>query len=158
MSGIRSATKPRHKRQGPATDADKSLIQDIIAQTPGGLSNGQVNALAIVLQRSRAKTKELVEEAALKVAERAERYADIHMRVTEEALANGDAKSLEVAARASQWAMENINVDGVGVIEKAANKPAAPSVMIGIRVGGLNETPSEASKGIEVLEAKVDPE
>jgi hypothetical protein len=140
-----AVAKPKrkvYKRPGSPSDAEKGLVADVVANSPGGLSPTQQNALATVLKRGRGVVKQMVEDAAMTLAERAGRYADIHLQTTEAALANGDAKSLEVAARASQWAMENINVDGTGVVEKPASKPTGPSVMIGIKLGGM-QTPSD---------------
>ena len=140
---VEAKPKPRkrHKKLGSFTDAEKTIVEDIVAQSPGGLNTSEVNALARVLRRNREIIKAAVIEAAETLADRAGRYADIHLQTTEAALANGDAKSLEVAARASQWALENISVDGVAVVEKKADKPTGPQINIGVIVGGKNETP-----------------
>ena len=151
-----SVKKPRrsYKRQGKLSDGDKHLIEDVIAQTPGGLSTGQQHALAVVLRKSRDVVKRAIEDAHDNLAERAGRYADIHLQTTETALSNGDAKSLEVAARASQSAMENINVDGVGVVEKKPDKPVGNQVIVGIQLGGM-QTPEVTVTEVSIEGAKV---
>lgn len=140
--------KPVRKPRKALTEGEQHVIEDIIAQVPGGLTMRQQSALATVLRRPRNMVKQAVAEAALELADRAQRYADIHMKATEVALENGDAKSLEVAARASQWALENINVDGTRVVEKAPDKPTGPAIQIGIMVGGKN-IPSESVIDVE---------
>lgn len=140
----------RLKHAGKPSELEKGLIADVLANSPGGLSVREVSALATVMRRSKDVIRRAVEEAHDTLIERAGRYADIHMQAVETALENGDAKSLEVAARASQWAMENINLDGQGVVEKPAAKPMGPSIQIGIALGGMNKQEST-----EIIEAKV---
>jgi len=134
------------KRIGAITQTEKELVAAVVMDQPREMSVVQVNSLAKALRRSREQMRELVENARDNFVCRAERYVDIHLETAEAALANGDAKSLEVASRSAQWAMENMASDGVRIVDKPTKEDTSPKVYVGIKIGGLNEAPVVVSK------------
>ncbi len=102
------------------------------------VSEGQVTALAKVLRRSTDDAKKLIEDAKDVLINNTKRYATIHMQATEDALTEGSAKSLDVATKAAQWALENIAEGATRVVEKAAPAATGTKVMVGIQFGGRN--------------------
>ena len=133
--------KPRKKiftkRQGSPTKAEKELVAQFVMDQPGGITPRQTTSLARVLRRSKELTKQMIEDARENFVESAGRYVDIHKQATEAALANGDAKSLEVAVRGSQWALENLSEEGVRIVDKASSESTGTKIMVGIQVGGI---------------------
>lgn len=130
--------KIRHyKRTGPVTPEEKLVVAHFIAAQKQELSAAQERGLAQTLNRSTDMVKRIIDEAKLTFVERAGRYVDLHMETVETALANGDAKSLEVARRGSEWAIEHASMDGHRVVE--AEKVAADTgvkIVVGVQVGG----------------------
>jgi hypothetical protein len=63
-----------------------------------------------------------------------------------------DPKALDVAARASQWAMENLSAEGQRIVDKpAAGKgDMGPRILVGINLGGMNSKPA-----VDVVEIPV---
>lgn len=112
------------------------------------MAPAQVHSLAKALRRSRTAVRQAVEDARDTFVERAGRYVDIHMTTVEAALANGDAKSLEVAARGAQWALEHVSADGVRVVEKTEANPGL-KVAIGIKIGGVDTPVTAAATVVE---------
>ena len=127
------------KRRDKPTDTEKALIAQVVADQPGGILPSQVTALATALRRPKELTKQLVEEAKENFVASAGRYVDIHKEATEAALANGDSKSLEVAVRGSQWALENLSAEGVRIVDKVSTESTGPKIMIGIKLGGMTD-------------------
>lgn len=129
------------KRLGPVTDIEKDMVAKFVLDQPAAITPSQTNALARVLRRSKDVTKRLIEEAKDKLVDSTERYVDIHRQTVETALSNGDAKSLEVALKGSQWAMEHISQDGTRVVDKAGSGGgnSGTKVLIGVQIGGLRE-------------------
>ena|ERR1700674_3152186 len=134
------ATKKRQqkRRKSPLTPEEKGIIDQVILDSPGGLATSQERGLSQALCRPLAALKPYIEEAREKFVKRAPRYTDIHIAAAEKALANGDAKSLEVATRASAWALENISTENERVIERPTIGPVGQKIMIGIKVGGVD--------------------
>ena len=73
----------------------------------GELSNDQVYGLARALRYKPERIKEVIATARENFVESSIRYVEIHKQAAEQALLNGDPKSLDVAARAAQWAIES---------------------------------------------------
>jgi hypothetical protein len=55
-----------------------------------------------------------------------------------------DPKALDVAARASQWAMENLSAEGQRIVDAptAGKGNLGPRIVVAVRVGGLNDKPT----------------
>jgi hypothetical protein len=144
----RSTLKPtgitRHyPRRGHLSQPEKDLIAAVVMDSPREVDARQINGLAKGLRRRRSAIKEAVEQAREIFLGRAPRYVDIHMQTTEAALAAGDPKSLEVAARSSQWAIEHTSADGASIIEKVTEGSSGVKVIIGVKVGGANNVAAE---------------
>lgn len=127
---------PRGKRSGALTKADKELVARVVLDHPCEVAPQQVNSLAKALRRSRTAIKQAVEEARENFVESAGRYVEIHRAATEQALSDGDN---ETALKGSQWAIAHISHDGARVVEKESSEPSGNRIMIGIRVGGVNQ-------------------
>ena len=136
----RKSHKRLPRRVGTTTQEEKDLVRQFVMDQPGEIQPRQERSLALTMRRSPDTVRHLIAEAKLHLGEAVEHYVDVHRQAVDTALANGDAKSLEVAVRGSQWAMENIAVDGVRVIEQASKTPTGPRIMIGVRIGGANTT------------------
>jgi hypothetical protein len=139
--GVKETLHPKkhktYKRSGTPTKADKVLVAQFVANNAGDVSPVQERALAKVMRRSNELTKQLIDEAREKFLIRAGRYVDIHMETTEKALAIGSDKSLEVAARASQWALEHISEDGARIVERDKTESDGSKIMIGVQIAGM---------------------
>jgi hypothetical protein len=167
MSGARSVItrtappkifEPKSKRGGAISKAEKHLIAQFVRDQPREVTTTQVNSLAKVLRRSKDAVKQMVVEARENFAAEADFYVTSHKKSVERALnvtnkeGEYDAKALDVAARASQWALENLSAEGQRVVDKpsAGKGDSGPRIMVGVSIGGLNtpavvtavETPS----------------
>lgn len=128
------------KRSLKAKDARQQVIVTQTVQEAGGdLRSREVAALARVLHTNKDHVREMVETARSLLAERAVEYVDAHKKAVDKALHNGDAKSLEVAARATQWAMEHIKFEGKSIVDKPGGESGqGTQIIIGIKLGGQN--------------------
>src|SRR2546423_1165453 len=97
------------RRVGPLTKVEKALVDQFVADQPREITPEQVRALAKLLRRSPNTIRQCITQARDDFASHAHRYVEIHHEAVETALAKGDPKSLEVALRGSQWALENIS-------------------------------------------------
>jgi hypothetical protein len=129
----------RGKRGGPLTKPEKDLIAAVVLDQPREMQAPQISSLAHGLRRSKDAVKAAIEDARGEFLGRAGRYVQIHAETTEAALANGDAKSLEVAARSSQWAIERISVDGMQIVERPTDAPTGARIFIGLSLGGTKD-------------------
>lgn len=96
--------------------------------------------IAKVVKRDPETVAKVIKTARAVLGNLAEEYVTSHIEVVRKALANGDAKSLAVAARASEWAIESISEGGERVVDahKAApSLPPGPAFQIGIALGGV---------------------
>lgn len=129
------------KRSGGITGAEKTFIAQFVADQPAEITPAQVTGLARTLRRSKEAIKNVIAEAREDFESDAKRYVEIHKTAVELALANGDSKSLEVAAKGARWAMENISSEGVRIVDKVVGGgPTGPKILIGINLGGVNKS------------------
>ena len=120
-------------------ERQQAIVTQTVQEAGGDLTRHETAALAHTLHRSKDVVREMVEKARETLAKRAVDYVDYHQQAVEQALANGDPKALEVAARASQWALEHISFDGKRVVDKATGaEGGGTKIMIGIQLGGQN--------------------
>lgn len=124
------------KRPGTPTAVEKDIVAALVADQPAEMTNSQVNALARTLRRTKETTRQLIEDAKDRLIDKASRYADIHIAATENALADGDN---EQALKGSQWALTNISGEGARIVEKAVEAPTGGKIMIGIKLGGIDQ-------------------
>ena len=137
-------SKKRHRRDGPPSAEDVKIVEGIVANTPGGLKDADVKALAKVMRRSPEVVQGLIVNAREKFLGSASRYVEIHMSAVESALADGSAAALEQAIKGSQWAIENLAAEGQRIVDKPEkNSGAGVKIMVGVKVGGLNEVKVE---------------
>jgi hypothetical protein len=129
------------KRRGRPTAAEKDFVAQLVMDNPGPMTKSQTDALARVLRRPKEVTLNLIEQARENFQARAGSYVDMHHQAVQTALANGDPKSLEVATRGSQWAIEKISGEGARIVESGPAQvgPGGPRVMIGIKIGQSDE-------------------
>lgn len=126
----------QQKRHGKVTASDKALIARVVLDQPGGMSRAQTNGLAMALRRTRATTKKLIEEAREDFAGDAPDYVRIHKQATERAL---EMDNHDAALKGAQWAISHIALDGARLTEKEAAGPTGSRILIGIKVGGVNQ-------------------
>ncbi len=143
MPGARSVIAKHQKlklyRRGAPSKAEKALVAQVVQDFPGELGPSQVNALAKTIKRTKEAVKEMILQAKENFVSEAESYVALHKKVVEAAYANGDAKSLDVAAKGAQWAIENIGAEGTRIIEAAKTVPQGMKLLIGVNIGGLRE-------------------
>jgi hypothetical protein len=129
----------------------KDIVQTVVDRKRGIVTTKDITALAKVTGASRLEILTIVETAKETFSRGALEYVNIHKEATQAALANGDAKSLDVATRAAQWAIEKLSHEGTRILDAPQAGPAntGTKIMIGIQLGGKNpsfieaETPSE---------------
>jgi acyl-CoA reductase-like NAD-dependent aldehyde dehydrogenase len=159
MSSARSVLKTpqkSYKRYGVPTDADKAVVAQMVMDHPSEVSTKQVNALAVALRRPRHVIKELVERARENFVSHAEDYVRLHFETTQKAAEQDDPKALDAALRGSQWALEHMGAEGVRVVEKAGPTEKGSKILIGIKVGGIDQ-PTTTIALPEVSATSVEP-
>jgi hypothetical protein len=158
--------EPKSKRGGSVSDAEQALVTQFVLDQPREVTTAQVTALSRVLRRTKEAVKEMVVRAREDFSASADFYVKSHKTSVERALnvtnreGEHDPKALDVAARASQWALENLSAEGQRIVDKpsAGKGDMGPRIMVGINIGGLNTKP--AAEVIEISnseEAKVPP-
>jgi hypothetical protein len=129
----------KHKRSGPPTHEERAVIARVVDQTAGQVPPEQVKALAIALDRNVEGIKAMILTARDRFLAGAHRAVEIHQATMEQAIVNGDAKSLDVARQASQWAIEHMTDKGTAIVEGKQEDSSGIKVLIGVKIGGLNE-------------------
>lgn len=153
---------PKFKRRGSPSDAEQAMVAQFVRDQPHEVTEKQVTALSKVLCRSKEMVKGMVASAREEFNASADFYVKSHKTAVERALSvlgkegEHDPKALDVAARASQWAMENMSAEGQRVVDKpsAGKGDMGPRIMVGINLGGLNTKPTVETT---VLEGVIDP-
>lgn len=127
------------------------IVQSLVDRKHGLVTVKDVTALAAVTGTRKLDLLRIIEEAKERFSGAAVDYVNLHKQATETALANGDAKSLDVATRASQWAIERMEHEGKRVVSKEAKTEGNGStkILIGINLGGKNPTFVETEPVIE---------
>lgn len=123
-------------RHSAISPQEKKIIALMLEDQPQDISKEQVEHLAVILRRNPETIKQLVLQARDQFIDNAKLYVEVHAKSVQSAYANGE---FDTALRGSQWAMENLSSEGVGVIE-AANKAgpdSGPKVVIGVNLGGM---------------------
>lgn len=142
-SNLPAKGNPNIAAEGQRHWAEKKARQQIIVDQivkesgNGPISERQVGLIARTLHRSKDVIKGMIDQARENLASDAVDYVDMHKQATQAALDNGDAKSLEVATRAAQWAMKNIALEGKHVVEPQAQVSSGTVINIGVKLGGL---------------------
>ena len=154
------------KRHGPISPTEQKLVTQFVKDQPREVTPAQVTALSRVLRRSKDAVKAMVEQARTEFTESASFYVNSHKQSVERALAvtnregEHDAKALDVAARASQWALENLSAEGQRVVDgKSAGKgDTGTKILINIPFGGMNAQPAvEVTEIPSVVEGESNP-
>lgn len=119
-----------------------------------GTVSPPVIAQKVGVSTSGKTVRKVIKAARESLARQAERYVEAHGELVEACLANGDAKSLGVAAKATEWALERIADGETRIIDKPSTAPNQPSLQIGIAIGGIPQQTavSEAPEDIEDAE------
>jgi hypothetical protein len=158
--------EPKAKRPGPISPTEQALVTQFVLDQPREVTTAQVTALSKVLRRSKEAVKGMLEKAREEFQSQAEFYVGAHKTSVDRALnvknreGEYDPKALDVAARASQWALENLSAEGQRIVDKPTEKGnSGPRIMVGVSIGGLN-TPAAAVEVVEIPvseQAKADP-
>lgn len=132
--------KPKkYKRAGSTTQAEKALVAQFVQDSPQEIQPAQVTALARTLRRSKEAVKAMIDQAKENFVAAGERYTEIHQLAVEQALATGTISGAEVAMKGAQWAMENISAEGSRIIDAVAKGPVGNRIVVGVKIGGLND-------------------
>ena len=126
-----------YKRAGPITQPEKDLVAKLVMDQPAPVTPKQVTALASTLRRSKGAVRALVEEARETFVASAGHYVEVHKQAMDAALANGDSKSLDVAAKSAQWALTNISAEGARIVDRPSTEDKGSKIAIGIVMGGI---------------------
>lgn len=123
-------------RHGNITPKEKKIIALMLEDQPQDLNREQIDNLALILRRNPETIKQLVLQARDQFIDNAKLYVEVHAKAVQSAYHNGE---FDTALRGSQWAMENLSSEGVGVIEAAskAGPDSGPKVVIGVNLGGM---------------------
>lgn len=154
--GFVMGTRQTVRRAGIPTIAEENLVTALVLDSPVELNSKQVNGLAKALRRPVSTVRTMIEKAQTKFRSKAERYVEVHLEATEAALRRGTDRSLEVATKASQWAIEKMSGEGARIIEPAAvvgPGQLGPRVMIGVKIGGMKH--NDAQPTIDVTAEEV---
>jgi len=122
------------------------MVAQFVLDKPREIKYGEIRQLAGLMKRSTEAIKSMIEDAKETLASHAPDYVQIHKDATQQALAD---KDYSTAARAAEWALENITHQGVSVIEAKDTRPQAPKVMVGINIGGLTMPQQIEAESIE---------
>lgn len=125
----------RHRQEYPAKvgrprrDAEESTAATVFEALRDGLSPRET---AEEIHATPKRAKELMSLAKQRMARRIDEYLDAHMVATKIAAVEGDAKP-------AQWALENIEVEGVRVVDPPMKNqpPPAPTFNLGFAIGGM---------------------
>lgn len=147
--------EPKNKRSGSITATEQALVTQFVLDQPREVTTQQVTALSKVLRRSKEAVKGMVIAAREEFNSSAEFYVKAHAESVAKALSSmnkegeHDPKALDVAARASQWAMENMSAEGQRIVDvKSTGKgEGGTKILINIPFGGMNAVPA-----VEVVE------
>jgi hypothetical protein len=142
--------EPKTKRTGSITKVEQALVSQFVLDQPREVTEKQVTALSRVLRRSKDAVKGMVAAAREDFNASADFYVNAHKTSVSRALAvtnkegEHDPKALDVAARASQWAMENLSAEGQRIVDAptAGKGNLGPRIVVAVRVGGLNDKPT----------------
>jgi len=133
----------RHKRKhGKLSERDHHIISELVQTQPHELSLEQIASTATLLRRSPDQVAHAIVEARERLQMNAGRYVEIHREVAEAALKDGSDKALDVARKASEYAIQHLSArDGKGklerIVEAEQQMSDAPRVQIGIALGGI---------------------
>jgi hypothetical protein len=157
---------PKSKRSGGITVTEQALVTQFVNDQPREVTEKQVTALSKVLRRSKDAVKGMVQKAREDFNASADFYVKSHKVAVKRALTSmnkegeHDPKALDVAARASQWALESLSAEGQRVVDKpsATKGDSGPRIMVGVSIGGLN-TPAavDVTETTPVLEGEGTP-
>lgn len=153
--------EPKRGRNGTVSKAEQALVTQFVKDQPREVTEKQVTALSKVLRRSKEAVRDMVAKAREDFTSSADFYVKAHKTTVERALAvtnkegEHDPKALDVAAKATQWALENLSAEGQRIVDKpsAGKGDSGPRIMVGIQLGGLNNS----KPAVDVVEAKTDP-
>lgn len=129
-----------------------AIVQNLVDRKHGLVTVKDVTALARITGATKDVLTEIIDQARERFSGAAVDYVNLHKEATVLAVANGDAKSLDVATRASQWAIEKLSHKGGRVIEAPAKVvgDGSTKILIGISLGGKNPTYTDT----EVVDAQ----
>lgn len=134
------------RRRGSPSQVEKEFVAQFVQDQPAEITKSQTYTLARTMRRSPALVKQMIEQAKENFQSAAEHYVDVHKKAIDAALANGDPKSLHVAVQGAQWAMENLQAEGVSIVgKKTDGGSGAGKIMIGIQIGGIRQDEAKAT-------------
>ena len=144
------AARHRHKT-GPLAAQDQRVISELVKTQTHELSVEQISSAAMLLRRSPDQIAHAIMDAREKLQMNAGRYVEIHREVAERALIDGSDKALDVARKASEYAIQHISArDGKGklerIVEAEQSAAEAPRVQIGIALGGIITRPPASNE------------
>jgi hypothetical protein len=114
-------------KRGPMSQTEKThVVETVMSQ----MDTTSPNKIARILSRDPGTIKSVIKTARQTLQMRAADYVDAHWTATQVAAGQGDAKP-------AQWAMERIAEGEQRIVEKEKAGASAPSLQIGIAIGGM---------------------
>ena len=160
MKHSKPKTKRTYKRSGCPTKTEKAIVAALALDAPRAITPSQTTAIARMFNRSEGAVKNMVAQARENFTNDALHYVDIHRAAAEGALATND---FDTARKAAAWAIEHVSSEGKRIVEKAESGPSGVRIMLGVRLGGLEQQEvaiafSESIEGEAIEEAPTETE
>lgn len=136
MKHSKPAKKRTYKRAGKPTKTEKAIVAAIALDAPRPVTPSQTMAIAKMFNRSPTAVKNMLAQARENFTNDALQYVDIHRAAAEGALATND---FDTARKAAAWAIEHVSSEGKRIVEKADSGPSGVRIMVGVRLGGVEQ-------------------
>ncbi len=136
MKHSKPKKKRTYKRAGSPSKTEKAIVAAIALDTPGPVTPSQTTAIARMFNRSEGAVKSMLAQARENFTNDALHYVDIHRAAAEGALATND---FDTARKAAAWAIEHVSSEGKRIVEKAESGPSGVRIMVGVRLGGVEQ-------------------
>jgi len=138
----RRVGRPPKKRAGPLTTSEKTIIAQVVADAPATLMDAAaIERTAHLMRRDPRTVAHYIVAAREQFQANARRYVEIHQQVADAALKDGSDRALDVARKASEFAMQHASAkDKSGKVERIIESQQTvdvPRVQIGVVLGGL---------------------
>jgi len=134
--------KKKHRKHGPFSATERAAVQAVVQVAPAHLpTKQQIVSLAKAINRPEGSVTAHITRARETFQANATRYVEIHKEAAELALKDGSDKALDVARKASEFAMQHASAkDKSGKVERIIESQQTadvPRVQIGLVLGGM---------------------
>lgn len=141
MKHSKPKKKPRARRTGPLTKAERQITKMLVKDSPQTITPNQTTALARMFKRPVSTVKSMLTRAREDLASDASFYVDAHRQVVEDALAINGPQALDIARKAAAFAITNISGEGKRLIDKQESGPQGTRIFIGVKLSNMAVQP-----------------